>query len=130
MSAPTRLREHPQERFAGPAHSIDLTIAAAALRAEPHAAVAGHRQIALYRQGPLTQVLFLFDAGGHLKEHRADGVVTIHVLSGRLSVRVADAAHELAAGQLVVLPPNTSHTVMAPVPAEMLLTVCREAKPS
>lgn len=134
MSAPGRLREHPQDRFSGPLHRIDLTAVAAALRAEPHAAVAGHRQIALYREGRLTQVLFLFEPGGHFKESgadgSADGVITIHVLSGRLSVGAADAVHELGPGQLLVLSPNMPHTVKAPVPAEMLLTVCRETSSS
>jgi hypothetical protein len=56
---------------------VDLAATAAALRAEPHSPVSGHRQIAVYRNGPVTLVSFLFEPGGIMKEHRTDGVVTI-----------------------------------------------------
>jgi quercetin dioxygenase-like cupin family protein len=128
MSAPDRLREHPQTRFGGAAQCLDLAAAARALRAEDHAAVSGHRQITLHQHGMLTQVLFVFDAGGELKEHRVDGAVTLHVLGGRLGVTAPGVRAELAAGQMLVLAPGAPHTVLAAVPAEMLLTVCREPR--
>ena len=53
--------------------------------------VSGHRQIAVVRHGPVTIIQFVFESGGLLPEHRAEGVVTIHVLSGRLQV-VVDGA--------------------------------------
>ncbi len=54
------------------------------LGAEPHASVSGHRQIAVVRHGPVTIIQFVFEEGGLVREHRAEGVVTIHVLNGRL----------------------------------------------
>jgi len=61
MTIPERLRPHPQDRFRDPAQLFDLKQAAARLRAEPHAAVEGHRQIALFRHGQVTVVLYLFE---------------------------------------------------------------------
>ncbi len=95
-----RLRPHPEDRLASPVQVVDLAAAAAELRAELHAPVAGHRQIAVVRHGPVTIIQFVFDEGGLLKQHRADGVVTIHVLEGRLQVIVDDDAREVGRDEL------------------------------
>ena len=120
---PDRLRTHPAERFSGASHAFDLSAAVRGLRAEPASGTRGHRQITLYRRGAVTQVLFAFDAGGVLADHAAKGLVTIHVLEGRLSVRAEGRAHDLPAGSLLVLDPEVRHDVRADGPAAMLLTV-------
>ncbi len=120
-----RLRPHPEDRLAAPVQVVDLAAAAAELRAEPHAAVAGHRQIAVVRHGPVTIIQFVFDEGGLLKQHRADGVVTIHVLEGRLKVIVEDDAREIGRDELMALAPGVLHSVVALRPTDMLLTVHR-----
>jgi quercetin dioxygenase-like cupin family protein len=123
VSAPDRLRVHPEERLAAPVKLVDLAAAADALRKEPHPSVSGHRQIAVFRHGPVTLVLFVFEPGGFLKEHRTDGTVTILVLAGHLRVTAEGKAHELTAGRLLALSPNVPHTVQAVTASEMLLTV-------
>jgi quercetin dioxygenase-like cupin family protein len=125
MSDTDRLRQHPADRLASPVQMVDLAAAADRLRAEAHAPVAGHRQIALVRDEGLTVILFLFEAGGHLKEHRAEGSVTIQVLEGTLVVGAGGGQHELGQGRMVALAPGTMHAVQAPEPATMLLTVSR-----
>lgn len=123
MPDPNRLRPHPEDRLASPLQLVDLPATAAALRREPHDAVAGHRQIAVFRHGPVTLLSFVFEPDGLLKEHQADGVVTIHVLSGHLRVITADAAYDLTAGRLLAVAPHVPHTVIAVLASEMLLTV-------
>jgi quercetin dioxygenase-like cupin family protein len=123
MTQSERLRPHPEERFLPPAQAFDLEQAARALRAEPHAAVEGHRQIAVFRRGPVTLLLFAFDADGVLKEHRTEGVVTIQALTGRLVVVVDEEAYDLTAGRLLALAPGIPHTVRALEPSDLLLTV-------
>ena len=113
----------PEERLAAPVQLVNLAEAGARLRAEPHAPVSGHRQIAVFRHGPVTLLLFRFEPDGLLREHRAEGVVTIHVLSGRLVVIADDEAHQLEAGQLLGLAPGVSHSVRATATSEMLLTI-------
>ena len=127
MPTSERLREHPHERLAAPVQIVDLATTAKDLRAEPHDSVAGHRQIAVVREGPVTVILFDFETGGHLRAHETDGQVTIHVLSGKLNVTAADAAHTLHAGQLLALAPKIRHSVVADGPSEMLLTIHRSA---
>lgn len=127
VPAPDRLRQHPEDRLAAPVQLVDLTETATALRSEAHNSVAGHRQIAVYRHGPVTIVSFVFEPDGILKEHSADGVVTILALSGHIRVIAEEQAYDLTAGRLLALAPEIPHTVMAVKASEMLLTVHKGA---
>lgn len=118
-----RLRQPPVERYEGDVHAFDLAQEAARLRAEPHPATNGHRQIVLFRQDPVSLVLFDFDAGGRLSDHVADGVVTILVLAGRAEVRTADGVHALPAGGLLVLRPGVTHDLVADEASRVLVGV-------
>jgi quercetin dioxygenase-like cupin family protein len=95
-----------------------------ALRAEPHPAKGGHRQAGLIHRGHLRLLLFAFEPGGRLPDHRASGHVVIHCLRGELVVEAVDARYRLGAGEAVALDPGVPHTVEAPVESDMLLTVC------
>ncbi len=125
MTGSDRLREHPEERLAAPIQLVELAAASAALRAEPHAAVAGHRQKAIARHGPVTIILFAFEPDGLLKEHSAEGEVVLQLLRGRLLVTADEEEHTMGAGSLLVLSPGTPHSVRALEASDMLLTVHR-----
>lgn len=118
-----RLRTAPAERFAGPRHRFSLGDELEALRAEDHPARDGHRQIALFHRGAVTQVLFAFEDGGHLDEHSTPGLVTIHVLEGRLEVGTEQRRYDLPAGEVLILDPHVPHDVRALGRSAMLLTV-------
>lgn len=122
MTDSRRLRAHPQERFSPIAQAFDLEEAAAKLRAEPHESVEGHRQVALYRHGPVTLLLFILEHDATL-EYEAPGLVTIQVLKGELKIDVEEAEHPLKAGQLLTIDAGTVHTVRASGAAEILVTV-------
>jgi quercetin dioxygenase-like cupin family protein len=118
-----RLRTPPAERFAGQRHVFSLGSVLEELRAEDHPARSGHRQMALFRRGPVTKVLFSFEEGGRLEEHSAPGLVSIHVLDGRLDIAAGGQEHELEGGDVLVLDPNVPHDVRARQRSAMLLTV-------
>lgn len=122
--ADERLRPHPSTRLAGPVVPLNLPDLARALHAEPHPGKGGHRQAGLVHRGPLRLLLFAFEAGGRLPEHRAPGHVVIHCLRGELAVQAAAASHRLGSGEAVVLDPEVPHSVEAMAESEMLLTVC------
>jgi quercetin dioxygenase-like cupin family protein len=122
-SSKDRLRPPPAERFAGPEHRIDLAAALDALRGEHHESSDGHRQSTVFHKGPLRIVLFSFDAGAGLPSHRAPGVVVIHTLRGRITVKTLNESYELAMGQLVIFDPEVVHDVTAAEPSDMLLTI-------
>lgn len=122
-----RLREPPVQRFAGDSHQLDLHQVLADLRAEEHEGRHGHRQITVFRRAPVTHVLFAFEAGGRLDQHSTSGLVTIHVLEGRMNVRAEGKDHELAAGGVLILSPEVAHDVHALEASGMLLSVHLES---
>ncbi len=121
-----RLRPHPSTRLAGPVVSLNLPDLARALHSEPHPAKSGHRQAGLIHRGPLRLLLFAFEIGGRLPEHRAPGHVVIHCLHGELVVEVGAGRHQLSSGEALVLEPDVPHSVEAVAESEMLLTVCMD----
>ena len=114
-----RLRPHPSTRFAGPVVSLDLPDLASALRSESHPARDGHRQAGLVHRGPLRMLLFTFESGGRLPEHRAPGQVVIHCLGGELAVEAGDTRHRLSGGEVLVLEPDVPHSVEALADSDM-----------
>lgn len=121
-----RLRPAPVERFAGNEHLYDLTALAGQLRAEPHPAIGGHRQMTIVHHESLALVLFDFEADGCLVDHVADGLVVIQALSGQIRVSTPEGDHELASGDLLVLAPGVHHDLRASAPSRVLLTVNME----
>ncbi len=127
MAQDTRLREHPDQRFTGDEHLVDIGATAKKLSAEPFSSGAGgHRQVALGKHGSMTLMLFSFANGGSIPAHTAKGEVTLHVLEGRLDVKTRNNTNELSAGQLLLLNPGASFEVSAKAESQMLMTVCLE----
>ncbi len=118
-----RLRVRPEERFDSPVEQLDLVEALKQLLSEPIPERHGHRQITVYHQRPVTIILFAFDRGGKLPEHKADGLVTIQVLEGQMRVQVSGQDYTLRAGHIVVLKSDVPHSITAVHPSAMLLTV-------
>ena len=118
-----RLRPHPSARLEGPVVPLKLADLARTLRSEKHPAKGGHRQTGLVHRGPLRLLLFTFEPGGRLPDHRAPGHVVIHCLKGDLKVEAGETHHRLGAGEAIVLDPNVAHAVEAVAESEMLLTV-------
>jgi quercetin dioxygenase-like cupin family protein len=116
-------RTPPRERFAGHEHLFDLSAEGDRLRAESQQARDGHRQITLFRADGISIVLFDFDAGGFLKDHAADGYVTVQVLSGDIRMTTATEDYAMAAGSLLVLKPGLTHDLRAGTESRVLLTV-------
>ena len=120
----SRLREHPAQRLAADECLINLDNEADRLLQEPHAAVNGHRQEAIYKHGPVTMVVFTFDAGGFLREHVVpDGTVLIRLVEGDVTVKTPEREYRLGRNDVLALAPGVKHDVYAAEPSRMLLTV-------
>lgn len=118
-----RLRQHPDLRFASPQLQFNLEATAAKLREELNAGEEGRRQQTLYKHGGTTISLFVFQRLTRLRPHRAQGVVSIHLLTGHLQVTAEGQAHDLHPGNLVILAPGVEHDLVALQESVMLLTV-------
>jgi quercetin dioxygenase-like cupin family protein len=77
----------------------------------------------LVKDGPLRVTLVGIRADGGMREHRAAGPVTIHVLEGEIEVTAADRRWPLRAGELLALDAGVVHAVTSKPGAIFPLTV-------
>ncbi len=68
-------------------------------------------------------------AGAVLKEHKAEGDVTIHVLRGRIGINVDQPALEFGQGQMVILNAGVVHSVEALDEAALLISIYGQPAP-
>ncbi len=71
-------------------------------------------------------VLFAFDAGQELSEHRAGTAATAVVTRGRLAFTVDGAIHDLGPGAFLHRAAGAPHAVQALEPSIMILTLLRD----
>lgn len=83
----------------------------------------GHYAKTLYKKHDFRVVLLSMERGAHLKEHHADGTISVHVLKGKLRMNVGGKAHELPAGSLFTLAASIRHDVEALEDSAFLLTI-------
>jgi quercetin dioxygenase-like cupin family protein len=72
-----------------------------------------------------TVTLFAFDGGQGLSEHSVPYDALLHVIDGRAEVRIDGQPHELASGEMIILPAGRPHAVRALSPFKMVLTMVR-----
>jgi len=72
-----------------------------------------------------TITIFAFDKGQRLSEHTSPYDAVIQVLDGKAQVTINGRKNEIAAGQLIVMPANASHSVAAEVKFKMMLIMIR-----
>lgn len=72
-----------------------------------------------------TLTVFACDAGQTISEHTAPHEALLQVLDGRARVTIDGTDHELGAGESIVFPAETPHSVDAPERFKMLLTMVR-----
>lgn len=88
---------------------------------------AGRSARTLVKNGPLRVTLVALAEGGSLASHRAEGPITVQVLSGGVRFRVGEKEWELREGDLLSLDGGVEHSVESPAGGEFLLTVVNPA---
>lgn len=72
-----------------------------------------------------TLTLFAFDAGQGLSEHTAPFDAVVQVIDGTAAITIDGTVHQVAAGQMIIMPANLPHSLKAEVPFKMLLVMIR-----
>lgn len=72
--------------------------------------------------------LFAFDGGQGLSEHTAPFDALVQVIDGVLEIRVGEEEATVRRGEVVLMPADVPHSLRAPEPARMVLTMLREPK--
>lgn len=79
--------------------------------------------ITLYKSEDLRIVLIALHAGAAMKTHTAPGIITVHVLEGRITFRTEERAVDLSEGKIVVLQSGAPHSVFANEESVFLLSI-------
>ena len=72
-----------------------------------------------------TVTAFSFDAGEGLSEHTAPYDAFVQVLDGEAEVNIDGVAHNVAAGEIIIMPANIPHSLRAVKRFKMLLVMIR-----
>ena len=102
---------------------FDLEREVTQLRSEPQWREGDRNSRTLAKEAELRALLTCLRAGAALDEQDADGRVTVHVLEGRVELRLEDGSEELAAGRLAVLEPGNPWRIHAVEESAVLLTL-------
>ncbi|MGE8690609.1 MAG: AraC family ligand binding domain-containing protein [Achromobacter sp.] len=104
-------------KHASPLEVIDLFHRQPSLEPEPPVS------ISLLRTTELQLIRLVLPAGHRMPSHHVPGVLTLQCLAGRVDVETPERQCTLAEGQLVMLQGDEPHSLHAPVPAIVLLTL-------
>jgi quercetin dioxygenase-like cupin family protein len=77
----------------------------------------------LFKKHDLRVVLICMRNGAHMKEHHADGTISIQVLKGQLRVSVNNKPHDLPTSTLFTLGASIRHDVESNGESAFLLTI-------
>jgi quercetin dioxygenase-like cupin family protein len=107
-----------------PVLKFDLAEEAEALRSEAGWRHTGHSAKTLAKHRDVTIVLIAMKRDTRMKEHRADGAVSIQVLTGQLRFHIGTRSIDTSMGDLLVLDRAVSHDVEALDDSAFVLSVC------
>jgi len=115
-------REHEVGVLAGPLLTFDLQQEIQQLRSEGRWQ-SGHTAKTLAKYADFRVVLIVMTSGGRLVNHRTEGRIAVHALTGRLNFRTAEQSVDLSAGQMLTLERDLPHDVEAAADSAFLLTI-------
>ncbi len=120
-------RPHPQA-MAAAYLEFDLAREIDQLRLEPEWRN-GHNARTLVKYDDFRIVLTVLAAGTQIPEHRADGRISVHVLTGHLKMRASGRTFDLTSGRLLTLDRALPHEVEALEESAFLLTIAWKGQP-
>lgn len=83
----------------------------------------GHYARTLFKKHDFRIVLICMEKDTKIKEHHADGTISVQVLKGHLRLNVGGHAHDLGTGNLFTLAASIRHDVEAAEDSAFLLTI-------
>ncbi len=81
------------------------------------------KQVLKNQAGNVT--LFSFDKGQGLSEHTAPFDALVQIVDGKAEITVGGVSHVLETGQMIIMPANIPHAVVAVEQFKMLLTMIK-----
>ena len=79
----------------------------------------------LINQKTGTITLFAFDTNEGLSEHTAPFDAFVEVVSGELEISISNRPYQLQTGEMIIMPANEPHALVAKSPVKLLLVMIR-----
>lgn len=83
----------------------------------------GHYAKTLFKKKDFRVVLIVMEGGSKIREHHADGAVSVQVIRGKVRLTARGEDHDLSAGYLLTLGAGIKHDAEALEPSAFLLTI-------
>ena len=83
----------------------------------------GHNAKTLFKKHDFRIVLITMEDAARMKQHHADGTISIQVLKGQIRVTIQGKPHDIPAGQLFTLAASIRHDVESIGESAFLLTI-------
>jgi len=84
---------------------------------------AGHYARTLFKKEDFRTVLIAMEPRARMKEHHADGTLSVQVLKGEIRMTMQGKSHSLPEGSLMTLSASIPHEVEAEKDSAFLLTI-------
>lgn len=81
------------------------------------------KQILKKPNGNIT--LFAFDKGESLTEHTSPYEAVVYIVEGEMEITIGGELHNVKPEEIIVMPPNVPHGLVAEKKAKMLLTMIK-----
>jgi quercetin dioxygenase-like cupin family protein len=120
--------QRPVRHLAGSVLGFDLGAELASLQAEAGWQGGDRNARTLVEEPTLRVVLVVMKRGARLREHDANGRVSVHTLAGFLRLRLPVESVDLPAGHLLTLERALAHDVEALEDSAFLLTIAWEGR--
>jgi len=82
--------------------------------------------ITLYKTNGLRIVLVIMHANAEMRPQTVDGIISFHVVEGRLQIAAQDKTTDVESGQVLTLHANIKHSVRATEETTFILTMTNE----
>ncbi len=119
----TPLRPEGNRMINGPLVEMNLPELIAQIKEEATWKDSDRNSITIFKSDTLRIVLIGLHEKAELKEHKANGVISVQVLEGKLSFNTAEQSCIIEKGQMIALHENIPHSVLAITETFFLLTV-------
>ena len=83
----------------------------------------GHNAKTLFKKHDFRIVLITMEDAARMKQHHADGTISLHVLKGQVRVSIQGKPHDIPAGHLFTLAASIRHDVESVGQSAFLLTI-------
>jgi quercetin dioxygenase-like cupin family protein len=119
----TELRPEGERLMDAPVVPIDAPYFLKQIKNEPAWQNSDRNAMTIYKTDAMRIVLIALHKDAVIKEHSANGVISVQVLDGEINFKTEGKTHNLTKGKIIALHRNITHEVSAVEESVFLLTV-------